>query len=479
MNSKYILSLVLGLMMAGSVTGQVKKWTLKECVDYAIENNISIQQAGIDIQDTELQKKSALGNFLPTANINSNHSWNIGLNQDVTTGVLVNQTTQNTSLGASVGVNIFNGMRNSNRMQRAELAMLASRYQLDDMKDNISLLVANSFLQILFNIESSKVLDSQYAVTEHDIKRTKELIESGILPPGDLLEIEATLASQEQQMVIAENNVRLTKISLAQLLLITDYKNFDVVAEQYDIPESEVIAASPHDIFLKAMETRNVVKISQANVELASKDLEIAKGGYYPTLSGFYSYNTRASNRDVVLGTELDPDFPTREIGVVPSSGEFVVAPNSRLVTGGAEPIFKQFNTNKGHQFGFQLTIPLFNGFTNKVNEERNVLNVQRAKLNLQQTKIDLESSVNQAYNDARGALKAYHAAQKTQVARQEAFNYAQERHDVGVINSFEYQQTQQLLESAESEVIRSKYDYIFKLKILEFYFGIPIAGTP
>lgn len=438
---KYLLSIGLYLFSLSYSQAQSKKWTLQECVTYAIENNLSIQQALLDIDDASLDKESAFGNFLPTANGSASHVWNSGLSTDITTNSLVNQTTMSTSFGATLGVNVFNGQINRFTLQRAELSKIASQFQLEDMKDNTSLLVANSFLQILFNIESLKVLQSQFEVTKQDVARTKELIESGILPQGDVLEIEATLASQEQQIVDAENNIRFTKISLAQLLLITDYENFDISTESYEVPTSDVMSLSAHAIYEKAVETRNGVKISQANMDLAEKDLAIARGGYFPTLSAFYNYNNRA----------LKGDFTT-------------------------ESIFKQFQRNYGHTFGFQLSVPIFNGFSTKISTERSMLNVQRSQLNLEQTKIDLKTSVNQAYNDAKGALKAFHAAEKTEIARQAAFDYAQERHEVGVINSFEFQQTKQLLESAESQVIRAKYDFIFKLKILEFYFGVPLG---
>ncbi|MFY0628174.1 MAG: TolC family protein [Reichenbachiella sp.] len=475
---KYLLILPLLVLVLGSFAQEQKKqWTLKDCVDYAIENNISIQQAGIDIQDAELEKKSALGNFLPSANINSSLAWNKGLNQDVTTGLFVDQTVQNSSVGAIVGVSLFTGLRNLNSKRRAELSMLATRYQLDDMKDNVSLLIASAYLQILFNNESYKVLQSQRDITQHEIDRTKELITSGVVPPGDLFEIEASLASLEQQIVNAENNIRFSKISLAQLLQITDSDNFDVVIEEYNIPESEVIDATPELIFNKAMSVRNIIKISQAQVDIAEKDYEIAKGNYYPTLSGFYRFDTRQTDRNIITGDfEIDAENPTRAVGVVPSTGEVVIADNYNAVTAGSDPLFDQYDRNKGHAYGFQLNIPVFNRFTTKVSTQRSRLNVERAKLRLEQNKVDLESNVHQAYNDAKGALKSFHAAEKTLIARQEAFNYAEQRHDVGVINSFEFQRTKQLLEAAESDVVRTKYDYIFKLKILEFYFGIPIA---
>ncbi|WP_109830584.1 TolC family protein [Reichenbachiella versicolor] len=448
-----ILTAVI-LTVCLSVQGQEsKKWTLEECVQYAIENNISIQQSELDILDAKAGKKTALGNFLPNATGTVNHAWNNGLTRDPITGVNANVTQMNTSVGANARIDLFTGLNNRRQMQRAELSIISNQYQLDDMKDNISLNVASAFLQILFNVENLKVLKYQKEISKQEISRTNELIASGTIPQGDIYEVEATLASQEQQIVIAENDIRLSKINLAQILLITDYENFDVSFDDIEITEApEVLSAKPKEIYDVALDTRYSIKIQETQLDIAKKNYFIAKSGYSPTLSAFYSFDTRASDRptlDSNTGQPLD-----------------------------AAPIFDQFSRNKGHTYGFTLSVPIFSRFRNNVNVQRNKLSMQRAQLDYEQTKIDLESNVNQAYNDAKGALKAYHAAEKTAHARSEAFKYAEGRHEVGVINSFEYQQIKQQMEAAESQVIRAKYDYIFKLKILEFYFGIPIAKT-
>ncbi|MBU2913617.1 TolC family protein [Reichenbachiella agariperforans] len=466
----------LGLFISATSFAQVKKWTLEECVNYALENNISIQQSLLDAQSAEYNKKGAVGNFLPSVNANASHSWNIGLNQDITTGILVNQTTQNTALGASVGVDIFRGLNNLNQLHKANLQILANQYQIDGMKDDISLMVANAFLQILFNKESLKVAQSQHQLNLSELERTSSLIENGQLPEGEIYDLEANAASLEQQIVVAQNNVRLSTISLAQLLLISDYDNFEIASDDYDIPASAILDTNPGEIYMKALQIRNEVKISETNVEIAEKDYDLSVGGAMPTLSAFYSFNTRASNRGIVTGSEIDPDNPTQVIGQVQNSGDNVVAPNYNVITGSADPLYDQFKFNKGHSFGLQLNIPIFNGFSNHVNMQRNRINLEKAKLNLENTKIDLESNVYQAYNDATAAAKAYTAADKTQTARQQAYNYAEERYGVGVINTFEFTQTKQALEAAQSEVVRAKFDYIFKLKVLEFYFGIPIT---
>jgi len=431
-------------LIAGTITtvNAQKTWTLKECVEYALENNISIKQSELDSKNTEINKSDAIGNFLPTVNASASHSWNIGLSQNPLTGQIVTATQQNSGGSLNLGIDIYNGLQNVNRLHRANLALLANQYQLDDIKDNTSLQVVQSFLQILFNKESLKVLQAQYAVTMGELKRTNELVKEGVVPKGDALEIEANAATQEQQIVNAENALRFSKISLAQLLLINDYENFDIAEGDYMIPSTTIMNNTPRQIFEKSLEVRNNVKISESNIELAEYDLKIAKGARLPSLSGFYGFNTTYFNSEL---------FATN-------------------------PFFDQISDNKSHSFGVRLNIPILNGFSARNNVRRSQIAIERAKLNLDQVKIDLEATVNQAYNDTKGALKAYEAAEKTLVSRREAHKYSTERFNEGMMNSFDFSQSKQRLESAESDVVRTKFDYIFRLKILEFYFGLPLT---
>jgi len=191
---KIKLTLILFIVFGFAANAQVKKWTLQECVNHALENNITIKQSELDVKAAEINKKDAFGNFFPTFNAGGSHSWNIGLNQNITTGLLENQTTQFSSININSNVDIYRGLQNINRMHRSNLAILSSQYQLDNIKDDISLLVANSFLQVLFNKEQLKVLVAQNDVSKGEMKRTSELVDAGVLPRGDLLEIQATLA---------------------------------------------------------------------------------------------------------------------------------------------------------------------------------------------------------------------------------------------------------------------------------------------
>lgn len=434
---------ILFLILFGlSSQAQIKQWTLPECVAYALENNITIKQSKLNLEETSINKKDAFGNFLPTVNGSASHSWSIGLSQDPVTFDAVSATTKTLSGGISSNVTIFNGLRNLNQLHRSNLQILASQYQLDDIKDDISLLIANSFLQILFNKEQLKVLQSQQDITNQELKRTTDLVEAGALPKGDILEIQATLASQEQQIVNSQNAMLISKINLAQIMLIEDYENFDIVDLDYEVPPTNILNETPQAIFEKAQESRNEIKIAETNLGIAEDNLKIFKGGLLPNLSGFYSFNT---------------NYFTSELFDSPS-------------------FTSQISDNKRHNFGLQLNIPLLNGFSQKNNVGRNKIGVERSKNQLEQIRLDLETKVYQSYNDTKGALKAYEAALKTLDARDEAFKYSQERYNVGLLNAFDFSQSQNRLEVAQSDVIRAKYDYIFKLKVLEYYFGIPIT---
>lgn len=448
-------SLVIALLFGFGLTGQAqsKKWTLEECVRYALENNITVKLSELDVKNAEIDKRGALGNYLPSVNGNASHSWNIGLNQDVTTGILRNQTTQYSSIGLNAGVDIYKGLQNQNTMRKAKLSIIASHYQLLKMQEDISLNVASAFLQILSNKEDLKVKKEQLAIDEKRYARSEEMVNAGTIPRGDLFDLKATVATDKQNIAVSENNLLISKLSLAQLLQLKEFADFDVADDTKVADENNILAQTPTEIYNKAKETRTELKLAQTNLEIAQKNVSIAKGAYQPTLSGFYGFNTRASYSDQV---KLDA-----------AGNPYTVGP---------DPIFQQFSDNKGHNFGLQLNVPIFNGFSVKNNVERNKVSLEKSKIDLEQKSLDLQRNVYTAFTDARGALNTYESATVTLEARQQAYNYAKEKYDVGLMNSFDFTQAQTLLTNAQSDVIRTKYDYMFKIKILEFYFGIPIV---
>ena len=447
------IPLVLFFAFSLSSSAQTKQWTLQECVSYAIDHNISIKQTVLDTETASIEKKGALGNFLPSVNASASHSWNIGLNQDITTGLLQNKTTQFTSAGVSVGVDIYKGLQNQNALRKAKLSIIASQYQLTKMQEDIALNVANAFLQVLFNKENLKVQNEQMLINEKQLTRSQELVNAGTIPRGDLLDIKATLASDNQKVITAENALLISKLSLAQLLQLDSFEDFDVVDDTKAKDENNILAQNPTVIYAKAKEGRTELKIAQTNLEIAEKNVAIAKGGFQPTLQGFYNFNSRISYSDIALRD---------------SNGAIIGVQS-------APPFFNQFSDNKGQSYGMQLNIPIFNGFSAKNNVERSKVSLEKSKIALEQQNLDLQRNVYTAFADAKGALKSHESALIALESRQASYDYAKDKFDVGLMNSFDLNQSQTLLSKAQSEVLRSKYEYMFKIKILEFYFGIPI----
>ena len=469
--------IIIALLLFGMQTQAQKKWTLKECVEYALENNISVRQSELDLEATEIERLSAIGNFTPSLNASSSVSENTGLSFNPVTNNAQTTTFLSATGRINVGYTLFDGLRNFRQVQRAKISNLAGQYRLDKMKDDISLFVANSYLQVILNKANLEVLKSQNDVTKEQIERTTELVDAGVLPKGDLLEIEATNASEQQSIINAQNSVQISLISLAQLLLIEDYENFDIEDEGYDIVDDGISQKQVEEIIAAAKENRSEIKIEEQNVELAKKDLQIARGANYPTINAFFGYDTRYTN-NTSFSQEIDPDNPSvsRQIGTVQSTGEAVVAdfPNTFTTVVPADPFIDQLYQNDGIGYGLSLNIPILNGFSTKANVKRNEINLERAKFQLEQAELNLESNVYQAHVDAKGSLKSYEAALKSLESQELAYEYAKERYDVGLTNAFDFSQSKLRYDNAKIEVNRSKYDYIFKLKVLELYFGIP-----
>ncbi len=443
---KFRMLITLLLISFCTIHAQKREWTLEECVTYAVENNLTIQQIELDYETTLIDKSDAVNALLPDLNLRLQGGGNTGLTFDPTTNAPVTTTITTATGNATSTLNLFDGLRNVYRIQRAKLNIIANQYRRDDLKDDIRINVATAYLQVLSDKETLKALRANYEVTQQDLRRTEEQVEAGVLPRGDLHEVQATAAGQEQQIVNQENQVLLSRIALAQLLQITDYENFDIADVDYDVPPTDILDNSPKVIFDKAMSFRNDIAFSRANMELAEKDLKIAKGAYFPTLGAFFNYNTRYSDQT------RDP------------------------LTGGEISFADQLWLNDGISYGVQMNIPVFNGLSTRNNVKRSQIDVMRAEIQFEQDKLDLESTINTVYADVSNAGKTYESAEKTLAARQTAYEYAKERYEVGLMNAFDFGQAQARLDNAQAEVIRSKYAYIFRIKVLEFYFGLPIV---
>ena len=420
-----------------SVNGQ-DIYTLKECIYRGIEKNISIKNSLIELKLSEADRLSVVGDFLPNINISANNSWSSGLTQDITTGLFADQILQSANGSLSVGVDLYNGLSNIKNLQRASLIKQSNKLQTEKIKEDISLLIVNSYLQILFNNENVNIQNRQLNVAQEELKIAKEKYINGIISKGDLLEIEANLAKKEENLIVAKNNFLLSKISLAQILLIDDISNFDINYDEFELPNSDILKKDPQDIFNTALNKISDVKIAEKTLQIAKKNKELAYTMIQPSVNAFYSYN-------------------------------------SRVLFGNSESVKTQFDENIGKTYGLQLSIPVFNNLNTQTSIKKSKLNILKSENLLQQAKLDLENLIHQSLKNAQGASKTFEASIKTFQARETAYDYAKERFKNGAINTLDFLQIQKQYENAQSELIKSKYDYVFKIKVLEFYYGIEL----
>jgi len=289
---KYIIFALVFWSLTGY--GQQKKWTLQQSLDYARQHNLQLKQSQLDIEQAKINKTAAIGSFMPTLNTNASASWNSGLTQNFTTGILENQTTFGGSGSVNSNLNLFSGLKNHYNYKKSLLDILSAQYQYADLINNIDMQIASAYVQILLNKENLESAKMQLENSLKQKERTQEMINAGVLPKGDLADAEAQITNDNLQVIQAENNYELAKINLAQLLELNNFDNFEIDEniDNLDI-DSKLLQAQAEQLFTKARENNLKLKQSQTQEQIAAYQTKMAKSGYLPVLSAFANINTR------------------------------------------------------------------------------------------------------------------------------------------------------------------------------------------
>lgn len=458
-NKNIIAAVVLTIFIGMSSFSQEKQWTLEECVNYALENNISIKQTTLDTELANQDLVTAKGNFLPDLNGSATQNWNFGsfIGQN---GNRVSTDSRGNNFGLNTGVILFNGFRNTSIYKQAQLGIESSELQLNILKDNISVNVVNQYLNILLNKENLKVAQEQVTITEKQVTQVTELVYSGVRPRTDLFEVEAQLASDKEKLTNIENSLVLAKLGLTQLLQISN-EGFDVEDIELSLPAVLVDHKSSNEIYEYALQNRPEIKKAELDIENSELSIDIAKSAYYPTLSFGASVGT--SYQHFQGQEDLRIVFPDPS-----DSQNFEIVPNG---------FGQQLEDNLGYNLGFRLDIPIFNKLQTKASVSKAIINKERIAYSLDQAKQDLRSNIEQAYTDAKAAFKQFEASKVSLEAQKESFKNAQESYNFGVMNSFEFEQVRNRLVNAEANLINAKYNFVFTTKVLDFYLGIPLTN--
>ncbi|MFO7851931.1 MAG: TolC family protein [Bacteroidota bacterium] len=450
-----IALLIILIYSAGlSLTGQDKYWTLEECVNHAIDNNIMIKQQELQTQLQENALEQSKLSLLPSLNGTATNNWSFGRALDETTYQFTEEeNVRSNSFYASAGLTLFSGLQNYNTIKRNEYNVDASFHDLQNIKDDISLNVALAYLQILLNKELVTVTENQLQTTSEQIEKTGKMVEAGSLPRGNLLEIQAQAAREELQLINMENQLDLSYLNIVQLLELDSVAGFEILVPDIVITETGMIRENVNDIYNTAQQIRPELKSAEMRLKSAEYDLKIAKGGRSPRLSLSTTFSTGYSSiRQKILG--IDP-----EDGII--YGEY--------------PFADQINDNINYGIGLSLNIPIFNGWQVNTSISNSQINILNSQYSLENTRKQLYKDIQQAYADAQASLKSYIASQKAVESMQESFRYTEQRFNVGMVAPVEYNTAKAQLLNAESELAQAKYEYIFKTKVLDFYKGLPL----
>ena len=429
---KIIICLLITGTTISSTTAQ-KQYTLLECIDIALENNRNIKQQEINRQQRELAYSQARAELLPSLNASAGQSFVFGRSIGID-NVYDNSNSSQTNFGIGADITIFDGLRMKHNIDARKAEMHASEADLEKIKDDIIMSVSTAFLQALLNKELLIISENQLESTSADYQRRLALVESGRLAEGELFEVEAQMAREELNRVQAENNLKLAILDLAQIMELESFNNFDIVAPSAETLINETGLIPSEAIYESALVNRPQIRSMQYRLESSQKEVLMARSQYFPTLS--FGAN---------MGT-----------GYYNMSGR----PNDTFSS--------QLRNNMSNSLGFNLRIPIFNKFQIKNNVSSARLAIANTQLELDKTKLELRKQIEQAYYNAVASASRWEAAKKSVEASNEAYRFTEEKHESGRANSYELFLAKNNQTQALGEEAQAKYEYAFRLKILE-----------
>ena len=466
-----ILSFVL--LVTGFSLAAQQAWSLEKCLQYAMENNIQIKQSVLNTEYNEnLLKQSKLGQ-IPSLSGSAGYNSSWGRALDETTYRYSNEQINSVNMGLSSYANLFNGLQVRNTIRQNELTLMASYEDVESVKNEISLNIAAAYLTIMFNQELVAVTKSQMEVTGQQVERTGKMVDAGKLAKGNLLELNAQYASEELNLVNAENQLSISLLNLQQILYLPIDTAFAVIIPELADPDENPLLVDAQEVYSIAEEIMPEIKSAMLSLESADKGLAIAKGARSPQLYLSANYNSGYSDiRQQVVDVGPPEQIPIGET----MSGEPVVSYPQEIPVLGAYPFLDQVRDNRSSGIGLGLSIPIFNSWSINTNIANARIMHENAQLDLQNRQLALYASVHQSYADAVAALKKFNATQEALVSMEESFKYTEKKFEVGLVNTVDYNTSKNQLIATQSDLLQAKYDFIFKTKILNFYRGEPIT---
>jgi outer membrane protein len=471
MNRKFFCLLIL--IPACFFSHAQDKWDLRRCVDYAVANNISVKKQDVQARLAALTYQQSNLSKYPNLNFNTSAGINSGRSIDRTTNLYTTQNIFYNSFGLQTSVDLFNFGSKKNTIAANRFAFEASEASVDKLKNDISLNVAGSYLQALLNKEQLAIDSIKVQQTTAQLNNTRKLVNAGSVPELNAVQLEAQLAQDSANYITAQGNVVKSLLFLKALLQLDAAADFDVVTPPVElIPIEPISALQPEDVYQLALQNLPQQRVNNLLLKSALKNADAARGFMYPNLSLGASFQTNYSNsknRSRIIN--LTPGVDT--VGFVSNTNQAVIKNGYTWdYAFFADPYFTQFQNNFGRGVGFTISVPIFNGGSARTNWERAKLNIRTYELQQQQDNLNLKQDIYNAYTDAVTSLQSFNASSKTVDAAQRAYDFATKRWGVGLLNTLDLITTQNNLYTAKQQRLLAQYNYVFKMKVLEFYRG-------
>jgi outer membrane protein len=449
-----------------------EEWPLERCIQHALDNNLNIKQAEISVDFAEVDQKQSKASRYPSLNASTNLNSNFGRTIDPISDAFTTQNFISSGLGLNTGVTIFNGFRISNSIKQSKIDKRATELDLDQSKRDIALSVANAYLSALFADENLAINESQLETSKEQLAQTEKLIAAGVRPANESLDILAQIATNEQMVIGAENSKVIALLNIKQLLNLDPDVIMVLQAPQNVNVESDPDLLTFNEVYNSALKNQPNVKAGDLRVESAIMSEKIAKAGLMPSLNGFASIGSNYSNQGRrITGVENVVNDET----VVINGMDVTVGFPGVNVLFEDNPYFNQIDENLSYGAGVSLSIPIYNNYNVKANIERSKLGIINAQTQSDILRNQLKATVQQALVDAKAAKRKLNASERSVEAQQASFSNAEKRFNAGTINTFEYVTIKNALAQSEVNAVISKYEYLFSLKILDFYMGKPI----
>jgi outer membrane protein len=452
-----------------------QKWDLRSIVEYAMANNIGVKLSEVQSKVAALTYKQSRLSQIPNATFSGNTAYNNGSNQDPTTFSRITNSYLSAGLQLQSSADIFNFFSKRNTIAGNEWELKAANAFVDKNKNDIALTAANAYLNILLAKEQENITLVQVKQTAAQLENTRKLVNAGALPELNVTQLESQLAVDSGNYITAKGNVTLNILTLKTYMNIDAAAPFEVETPPVElIPVEPIADLQPDNVYKLAITNQPLQRYDDFKLKAAEKFKSAARGAMYPTISAFGTLGSAYNNlTKYVKGytspvVSTDPFFGTVDVGGVP----YQVYPYTATAITTKPGVGTQLSDNFGQSVGLNLSIPIFNSYNLRTQYLRSKLNINTLQLQKQQDDQTLKQNIYQAYTAAMTAMEKFNASAKAVQSAQKTYDFATKRSDVGLLNTFDLITTQNNLLTAKLQYSINHFDYVFKMKVLEFYKG-------